>query len=642
MCGIAGFWGGHNVSQTIAERMAESLRSRGPDDSGVWLDTSADLALAHARLSILDPSAAGRQPMVSPCGRYVLTYNGEIYNHLDLRERLESHGGAFNWRGRSDTETLLAALRHWGVPDTLNLLNGMFAFALWDSTERRLTLARDRIGEKPLYYGRSGGVFMFASELKAMMKHPSWNSTLDRNALALYLRHSYVPTPWSIFNGIKKLEPAHFIVIREGGHQVEEPQRYWDPADAMSQLPGVYEPDPQVYITELELLLRDSVAKRMVADVTVGAFLSGGIDSSLIASVMQSVSTNPIKTFSIGFHDSRFDESVYARSISHHLKTDHTELYVTPEDALEVIPRIPAIFDEPFADSSQIPTFLLSQLARKHVKVSLSGDGGDELFYGYSRYFLADKSWRWTNRLAPRMRRILAAILGNLPAATASAAMLQTRKMYPISRALDRASKLAALIAQPSGVKAYQMMISHSLLPEELVIGAELPNTIFDQETQLAHLPSLREQMLFLDLQTYLPDDILTKVDRTSMAVGLEARIPLLDYRLVEFALALPTKIKTFDGGGKWALRQVLYRHVPRELVDRPKRGFGIPLEQWIDGPLRDWAENLLSEDNLKRGGFLHPKPVRTMWQEHKSGVRRWHYQLWDVLMFQAWSDEWL
>lgn len=639
MCGITGFWGGR-AEPAIAERMARRIETRGPDDAGSWSDDEVGLGLAHRRLSILDLSPAGHQPMRSPCGRYVLVYNGEIYNHRELRGDLEREGGAFDWCGHSDTETLLAALRHWGMQGALDRLNGMFAFALWDASERTLFLARDRMGEKPLYYGRSGDTFLFGSELKALTAHPDWRGEVDRDALALYMRHNSVPAPWSIYRGIGKLPPAHFVAIHAHGRDVGEPVRYWDLGRVAERGAIASSGEPEALTNELDDLLRDAVGRRMAADVPLGAFLSGGYDSTIVAALMQAQSERPVKTFSIGFHEEGYNEAEHAKAVAKHLGTEHTELYVTSEEAMAVIPKLPAIYDEPFADSSQIPTYLVSQLARKHVTVSLSGDGGDELFYGYGRYFTAERIWGKLGCVPLPMRRLAAWMVQHVPVKVLDRAMAVLPKRLRIQHFADRVPKLAEILAHPSGEAFYHQLVSHWSRPDQLVQGSIEPGTILGRPECLPALPGLHERMMYLDQVTYLPDDILTKVDRASMAVSLEARVPLLDHRLVEFAWRVPTEYKYREGKGKWLLRQVLYRYVPQELMDRPKMGFGVPIEHWLRGPLREWAEELLDEKRLREEGFFDPAPIRRMWGEHVSGKRRWHFYLWDVLMFQAWWAE--
>lgn len=640
MCGITGFWGSGAPATVLAERMARRIETRGPDDAGAWADDAAGLGLAHRRLSIIDLTPAGHQPMHSPCGRYVLVYNGEIYNHHDLRMVLEAEGGAFDWRGHSDSETLLAALRHWGVQGALERLNGMFAFALWDASQRTLFLARDRMGEKPLYYGRSGGTFLFGSELKALTVHPDWQSEVDRDALALYMRHNYVPAPWSIYQGIAKLLPAHFVAITDGGRSIGRPICYWNLAQVAERGVASDVSAPDVLIDELDALMRDAVKRRMAADVPLGAFLSGGYDSTTIAALMQVQSERPVKTFSIGFNEEGYNEAQYARAVADHLGTEHTELYVTSGEAMSVIPKLPTIYDEPFSDSSQIPTYLVSKLAREHVTVSLSGDGGDELFCGYNRYVMGYQIWSKLRLLPYTLRKVLAGVLNRAPGHALDAMQRRLPRKFQVSNLADRLPKLAEVLAHRDGASFYLSLVSHAKNPAAMVLGAREPDTILSRSDRLPSLPGLRERMMYMDMMTYLPDDILTKVDRASMAVSLEARIPLLDHRLVEFAWRVPTEYKYSNGHGKWLLRQVLYRYVPQKLMDRPKMGFGVPIEHWLRGPLREWAEELLDEKRLHKEGFFEVMPIRRMWEEHVSGKRRWHYYLWDVLMFQSWLEK--
>lgn len=642
MCGVAGFWGRSHAEAVIAEQMALQIEARGPDSSGLWSDSEVGIAMAHRRLSILDLSPAGAQPMRSSCGKYTLAYNGEIYNHEDLRKELKAEKAPFVWRGHSDTETLLAALVHWGVQGALERLNGMFAFAFWDSVERTLILARDRMGEKPLYYGHSGGVFLFGSELKALAAHPHWQGNVNRDALALFMRHSYIPAPHSIYQGIFKLLPAHYLVIREAGSVLDQPQCYWNLAGvAESGSHNAFDGDSKTLGDELELLLGDAVKRRMAADVPLGAFLSGGYDSTIVAALMQSQSDLPIQTFTIGFSEEGYNEAVHAKAVAKHLGTNHTELYVTPEQAMGVIPKLPRMYDEPFADSSQIPTYLVSQLARKDVTVSLSGDGGDELFYGYDRYFRVERMWRIMSQVPMPFRKVLREIVVRAPGNAIEFLMMMLPKKFQVAHLADRLLKLAAILDYPTGEAFYREFVSHTRQPEKLVLGAQEPATILGCADQLPTLSNLRERMMYMDSMTYLPDDILTKVDRATMAVSLEARVPMLDHRLVEFSWRLPHEYKSRNGRGKWLLREVTHRHVPKALMERPKMGFGVPIDQWLRGPLREWAEALLSESRLKQDGFFDTRAVRKMWEEHISGKRRWHYHLWDVLMFQAWLEEW-
>ncbi len=643
MCGLTGFFSPTGLAENAAEtvrRMSDAITHRGPDDAGVWVDEAAGVVLAHRRLSILDLSPAGHQPMSSNGGRYVIVFNGEIYNHLELREAL----AGMAWRGHSDTETLLAAFEAWGIEATLKKCVGMFALALWDRETRSLTLARDRMGEKPLYYGWQGDVFLFGSELKALRAHPAFRGEIDRDALALYLRHNYVPAPYSIYRGIAKLPPGSWLTLPTDTPVAASPAQsfYWRARDAAetSVRRGL---DDSTAIDELDTLLRRAVGGQMVADVPLGAFLSGGVDSSTVVALMQAQSKRPVQTFTIGFHEAGYNEADHAHAVAAHLGTEHTELYVTAEQAMAVIPRLPALYDEPFADSSQIPTLLVSELARRHVTVSLSGDGGDELFGGYNRYMWASRIWRSLGWAPRPLRAALAGVLTSLPPAAWNgvfaglSAFLPKRWRY--ANPGDKLHKLAGILAVRSPEEIYLALVSHWWQPADVVIGAKEPATVLTDAHQWADVPDFASRMMYLDQMTYLPDDILTKVDRAAMGVSLETRVPLIDHRVVEFAWQLPLSMKIRDGQTKWLLRQVLYRYVPRELIERPKMGFGIPLDVWLRGPLRDWAEALLDESRLRQEGYFHPEPIRQKWAEHLSGQRNWAYYLWDVLMFQAWLE---
>jgi asparagine synthase (glutamine-hydrolysing) len=645
MCGIAGILDNKPSGQPmekILSAMTAAIVSRGPDDEGHWWNAEQGIGLGHRRLSIVDLSSAGHQPMLSPCGRWVIVFNGEIYNHVDIRHELEEAGKAPTWRGHSDTEVLLSALTTFGIEETLKKCVGMFAFGLWDSKERELVLARDRMGEKPLYYGRIGGAFVFASELKALYRHPQWEGEIDRGALALMMRHNCIPAPYSIYRNIAKLPPASIARVRAG----EEPRltRYWNIHDvALQGEKKPFDGTPQEAVDEVEFLLKQSLAGQMVADVPLGAFLSGGVDSSTVVALMQSMSARPVKTFSIGFSEGGYNEAAYAKAVANHLGTEHTELYVSPREAMDVIPSLPRMYDEPYADSSQIPTFLVSRLARQHVTVSLSGDGGDELFSGYSRYKLAHSLWPRLELLPLPFRSGAASILQAIPTpwlnrlAHAPFAFMPQR--YRQTTVGDKLHKLADILSSPSIGEVYRRLTSHWKNPADVVVGGQEYTTPVNGSFDALGLGDPVKCMMYLDQITYLPDDILVKLDRASMGVSLESRVPMLDHRLVEFAWSLPLSILRRGGVSKWPLRHVLYKYVPKSLIDRPKMGFGIPLDAWLRGPLRDWAEDLLGERRLREEGYFNPAPVRQMWAEHTSGLRNRQYEMWDVLMFQAWLE---
>lgn len=644
MCGVAGF-----VCRTqlvsmreSLERMTQAIRHRGPDDSGVWLDDVAGVALGHRRLSILDLSPYGHQPMQSASGRYVIVYNGEIYNHLLLREEMAGH----HWRGHSDTETLLAALDLWGIETALKKSVGMFAFALWDRDTNTLTLARDRLGEKPLYYGWQNDVFMFGSELKVLRAHPEFRGTTDRNALTLLLRYSYIPAPYSIYKGIYKLPQGTYWQWAPSSSGTGEIKTYWSAREAseIGQRNRFKGSDDEA-VEALESVLSMSVAGQMHADVSLGAFLSGGVDSSTVVALMQSHTSRPVKTFTIGFHEPGYNEAEHALMVARHLGSDHTEMYVKPEEAQAVIPLLPLLYDEPFADSSQIPTYLVSKLACGHVTVSLSGDGGDELFGGYNRYFWAQKIWRRLGWLPLTVRAALAGILTTLPPTAWNAVFQRCNFFLPAKLRYanpgDKMHKLAEILAVRSPEEIYWGLVSHWKHPARVVLNATEPPTVLTDSDAWADAPDLTHRMMFLDTVSYLPDDILTKVDRAAMGNSLETRVPLLDHRVFEFAWTLPLSMKIRDGHSKWLLRQVLYRHVPKELIERPKMGFGIPLDAWLRGPLRIWSEDLLNPARLKSEGYFQPEPVQQKWHEHLAGQRNWSYYLWNVLVFQMWKQQW-
>lgn len=638
MCGIAGFL--ENVADKSEEWLAEAvqamgsaIRHRGPDSSDIWIEASSGLAFSHRRLAIVDLSPAGAQPMVSACGRYVIIYNGEVYNHNDLRPELIATGVEF--RGHSDTEVILEACARWGIKATVKKLIGMFVFAFWDRKKQRLSIVRDRLGIKPVYWAKTAKSFLFGSELKALRQHPDCPTEINRNAVAGFLRHNYIAAPNSIYNGVRKLEPGWMLTIQAGCEPLFE--QFWSLDQAISNSKAnPFEGSAQEAETALHTLLTDAVGRRMMADVPLGAFLSGGIDSSTVVALMQAQSTHPVRTFSIGFNEHGYNEAKQAAMVAAHLGTEHTELYVTPQDARDIIPQLPHFYDEPFADSSQIPTYLVSRMARDHVTVALSGDGGDELFSGYTRYFTAANYGLLIFGQPQIFRNIQAALIKSLPPSVWDVAGKLIPARHSPTHFGDKLHKLATVLNGDRD-SFYRSLVSHWQHPDALVIDGEEPKGVLWDDTVKDHVPGFIDRMQYFDTLTYLPDDILTKVDRASMAVSLEARVPLLDHRVVEFAWRLPQEMKIRNGQGKWLLRQVLHRYVPKKLVEQPKRGFGVPVDSWLRGPLRDWAEDLLSPVALKNTGLLNPEPIREKWQEHLSGRRNWQYLLWDILMLQSW-----
>jgi asparagine synthase (glutamine-hydrolysing) len=577
--------------------------------------------------------------MLSVSGRFVMVFNGEIYNHLELREELAGQ----IWRGHSDTETLLAAFERWGFEATLKKSVGMFAIALWDRETRTLSLTRDRLGEKPLYYGWQDEVFLFGSELKALRAHPAFSAEIDRNALALLLRHNAVPAPHSIYRGIHKLPPGTFLTLH-AGQKDAQPVAYWSArmaAEAGQR--NLFRGSDAEAADELERLLKQSIAGQMLADVPLGAFLSGGIDSTTVVALMQAHSARPVKTFTIGFNEAGYNEAEHAHVVARHLGTEHTELYVTAQDAMDVIPSLSTIYDEPFADSSQIPTWLVSHMARQHVTVSLSGDGGDELFGGYNRYFWARNLWRKLGWMPRPLRAALAGVLTTVPPAAWNSSFQKLGQWLPprlrYANPGDKLHKAAEILAVRSPEEIYLGLVSHWKTPSLLIPGSQEPITLLtDPDAQLA-LPDFEHRMMYLDTVSYLPDDILTKVDRAAMSVSLETRVPLLDHRVVEFAWTLPLDMKIRHGQGKWLLRQVLDRYVPKSIMERPKMGFGVPIDHWLRGPLKPWAAALIDPARLTQEGIFDPAPIQRKWLEHQAGTRNWSYYLWDILMFQQWQE---
>ena len=665
MCGFAGFIdlkGQLERPEESLQQMICVLSHRGPDDEGVWFDDTAGVGLGHRRLSIVDLSPEGHQPMISACGRYVIAYNGEIYNYLAIRKELEQEANnhLIAWRGHSDTEVALAAISRWGLEGALDRFNGMFAFALWDRRERVLHLARDRLGEKPLYYGWAGDMLLFGSELKALRANKEFSGEIDRNVLNLFFRYSYVPSPYSIYQGIYKLPAGSLISVpidtskeqynfspfsdsQQAGQL--SPVNYWSVGNAAENVMNLrFKSTTYDVVDELEQLMLDAVRLRMEADVPLGAFLSGGIDSSTIVALMQAQSHRPVRTFSIGSYNQAYDEAVTAKAVAKHLGTDHTELYVSPEEAQQVIPRLPQLYDEPFADASQIPTFLVSQMARQHVTVSLSGDGGDELFAGYNRHFWARNIWNGMSKIPQPLRTGSSRAIRAITPETWDRMFFRMGALLPKKfregQPGNKLHKLAGALDSTSPEDMYLRLVSNWPDPESLVIGGSEPRTVVTDSKLWPDLSDFTERMMYLDLVSYLPDDILVKVDRASMGVSLESRVPFLDHRLVEFSWKVPLSMKIKNGKGKWILRQLLYKYVPKKLVEGPKRGFGLPIDDWLRGPLRDWVESLLDETRLRHEGYLNPVLVRHEWHQHLTGKRNLHQKLWGVLMFQAWLNE--
>ncbi len=639
MCGLIGFLSTgleHQQGTILLMRMTDKIAHRGPDADGIWFDEQSQIGLGHRRLSILDLSPAGAQPMTSPSGRYVMAFNGEIYNHLVLRNTLTD---SIAWRGHSDTETLLACFDAWGIEATVKASVGMFAFAVWDKETGALTLGRDRVGEKPLYYGWQQKHFLFGSELKALKAHPAFQTTVNRDALALFMQHNTIAAPYSIWQGIHKLMPGCLLRV---SYDRPEPviTRYWSVLNNQSLFQGTFK--------EASLLLEETLCRaidlQMMADVPVGAFLSGGVDSSLIVALMQTCTKTPVRTFSIGFHEAQYNEAQHAKAVASYLGTEHTELYVTAKDACAVIPHLPSIYDEPFADSSQIPTFLVSQLAKQHVSVALTGDAGDELFGGYGRYLMANQLWSFLSKMPLTMRKALGNGLSTIPPKLLNSLSVPLMKVLPshlrVGRLGDKMHKGARMLSSPSILDVYHKVVSHWQDPEQLVVNATLPLTAFSDIDMFANVSTNIERMMMIDMMTYLPDDILTKVDRAAMHVSLETRVPFLDHRVIALASSLPLSYKIHQNQGKVILKDILYRHIPKDLIERPKMGFGIPLGSWLRGDLREWAEDLLNESRLNQEGFFQATMIRKKWAEHLSGRMNWQHLLWDVLMFQAWLNE--
>jgi len=644
MCGIAGFWQFAKRTSAaemgaVAQAMAASIEHRGPDGRGCWIDETVGVALTHLRLAIIDLSPLGAQPMTSGNGRFVIVFNGELYNYKDMRHDLEGDGIVF--RSESDTEVLLEACAHWGIRRAIEKCNGMFALAIYDRAERHLILARDHMGIKPLYWAMMEGNLLFGSELKALRTHPRFEARLDRAAAASFFRFAYVPSPATIYEDVRKLPPGHIMTVETDGSYDIVP--YWSLADvAAKALVSRRRISDQDAVDGLECVLRDAVARQMVADVPVGVLLSGGIDSSTVAALAQAQNRQQVRSFAIGFHVDGYNEADHAAAVARHLGTEHTELYVDAAMALDVVPRLPQMYDEPFGDCSQIPTHLVSALTRRHVTVVLSGDGGDELFGGYERYFHARHLTRIPMAMPVTARRLLARLLARLPMQALDTASAHLPSRLRLQRLGTKLSKAGAMLTERGHDMLYRRLMSHWTEEDNPVLDAQEHQNVFWDAGLAERVPHFTERMQFIDSVTYLPDDILVKVDRASMSVALEARVPLLDPRVAAYAWSLAPHQRVRGGMGKWVLRQVLYRHVPPALVDRPKMGFGVPIGEWLRGPLREWCEDLLSERSLAAGGILRPNVIRARWQEHLSGRVNWQYPLWDVLMFESWRRAWL
>lgn len=642
MCGIAGFVSLNIVDyKSVLKAMVAKMNHRGPDSNGIWHNENCNVGLGHARLAIVDLSISGHQPMNSISGRYTMVFNGEIYNHVSIRKKLDA-AKRINWKGTSDTETLLVAIENWGLNKTLENCVGMFAIALWDSKEEKITLARDRMGEKPLYYGWVNGNFVFASELKPIQSFPLFSNPINRNALSLFLKHCSIPDPYSIYEDVYKLEPGTILSIDVKSKAIKK-ERYWSIEKmANENNDPTFTGSSEQAVENLEQLLHEAVQLQMQADVPLGAFLSGGVDSSVIVALMQTQSDKKVNTFSIGFDQKEYNEANHAKKVANHIGTNHREAYMTGKEVSDIVPLLPKIYAEPFSESSQIPTYLVAEIAKKEVTVSLSGDAGDELFCGYSRYQLANQSWNKSSRIPYFLRHSVSKLISNLPIGLLEVLLkpfegktnMNGHKINPV----DRLLKVVPLLNFNKRKELYSKgFMTHNLDATDWVLKSEETKSLF--ETNKLEMDSFFSEMMAVDLMTYLPNNNLAKVDRASMANSLETRVPLLDHRIVDFAMSLPIEYKLRNGVDKWVLREVLYKYVPKKLIERPKMGFGVPLAEWLRGPLKEWCENLLNKKRLDEEGFFDSKIIRTKWKEHLEKKRNWQAQLWDVIVFQDWLD---
>ena len=645
MCGIAGFIDLNGFSllqaQNIGKSMGKAIQHRGPDDSGLWIEKDYGVVLVHQRLAILDLTQFGHQPMLSGSGRYVICFNGEIYNHKQLRSELDLNGEAPNWRGHSDTETILACFDAYGIKQTLKKLVGMFSIALWDKSTKQIFLARDRMGEKPLYYGKHGKLLLFSSELKALHAHPNFSPNINKDSLSLYIRYNYIPQPFSIYRGIKKLPPGHFVRLKQN----TKPEPFYSLSHTVtSGKMNIFKGSETEVINRVENTLKNTVKSQMQSDVPLGAFLSGGVDSSLILALMQEQQSRRVQSFSIGFDDKNYNEAPFAKKIAKYIGTDHSELYVDARQARNIIPYLPKIYDEPFSDSSQIPTLLLTQFAKKSVKVSLSGDGGDEIFGGYNRYTWVKRSWPKFRYIPKPFKNLMAKLITSIPPSRwniiAEPILSIMPQKFQYVNFGDKLHKLSSILNCVSTEELYRTLISNCDTPNDIVISGKEPKTKLNFDDGILNALSNVEKLMFYDTLMYLSDDILVKVDRAAMNFSLETRAPFLDHRLIDLAWQLPFNFKIRNGINKWCLRELLYKRIPKQLIERPKMGFGVPIGDWLKGPLREWVFDLLDKKRMEQSGYFKTSEIHERLEQHISGKKNWQYFLWNILMFETWRKD--